>query len=319
MVLIDSGSSHTFISDKLRPMLSGVEPLVNPITVQLAIRQVIPCHYHLPLAKWSMSGCHFSADLKFLLIPSFGQVITCNYQVPSAEWTMPVRSFSVDLTFLLLPLFDLVVGMDRLQRYSPMPVNWSNKWMSIPYQGATRCLQGVHPSVSTGAIVQLWLLLATSQQNRFPDSKMPIINTQVQDIPYQFLDIFEDPVGLPPSRPGDHNIPLLLGAHMFTVCLYQYTPTLKDHDTQAQELLTQLVIVSAYPNSPFTMQLVYGSSDLVRDGCFACNLGGRRSAEESLSISGRLGTSCVRRRGECQHQPFDRAGLAGCGTGAVER
>lgn len=144
---------------------------------------------------------------------------------------MHVRSFSVDLTFLLLPLFDLVVGMDRLQRYSPMLVNWSNKWMSIPYQGATRCLQGVHPSVSTGAIVELWLLSATSQQNRFPDSKMPIINTQVQDIPYQFLDIFEDPVGLPPSRPGDHNIPLLLGAHMFTVCLYQYTPTLKDHDT----------------------------------------------------------------------------------------
>jgi hypothetical protein len=231
MVLIDSGSSHTFISDKLRPMLSGVEPLVNPITVQLAIRQVIPCHYHLPSAKWSMSGCHFSADLKFLPIPSFGQVITCNYQVPSVEWTMHVRSFSVDLTFLLLPLFDLVVGMDRLQRYSPMLVNWSNKWMSIPYQGATRCLQGVHPSVSTGAIVELWLLSATSQQNRFPDSKMPIINTQVQDIHYQFLDIFEDLVGLPPSRPGDHNIPLLLGAHMFTVCLYQYTPTLKDHDT----------------------------------------------------------------------------------------
>ena len=306
MVLVDSGSSHTFISDKLRPMLSGVEPLVNPITVQLAIRQVIPCHYHLPSAKWSMSGCHFSADLKFLPIPSFGQAITCNYQVPSAEWTMHVRSFSVDLTFLLLPLFDLVEGMDRLQRYSPMPVNWSNKWMIIPYQGATRCLQGVHPSVSTGAIVELWLLSATSQQNRFPDSKMPIINTQVQDIPYQFLDIFEDPVGLPPST-------------MFTVCLYQYTPALKDHDTQAQELLTQLVIVSAYPNSPFTMQLVYGPSDLVRDGCFACNLGGRRSAEESLSISGRLGTSGVRRRGECQHQPFDRAGLAGCGTRAVER
>lgn len=51
------------------------------------------------------------------------------------------------------------------------------------------------------------------------------------------------------------------------------------------------------------MQLVYGSSDLVRDGCFACNLGGRRSAEESLSISGRLGTSGVRRRGNVSISP----------------
>jgi hypothetical protein len=79
MVLIDSGSSHIFISDKLRPMLSGVQPLVNPITFQVASRQVIPCHYHLPSPKWSMWGCHFSADPKLLPIPSFGQVITCSY------------------------------------------------------------------------------------------------------------------------------------------------------------------------------------------------------------------------------------------------
>jgi hypothetical protein len=78
----------------------------------------------------------------------------------------------VDLTFLLLPLFDLLVGMDGLQRYSPLRVDCSNKWKIIPYQGATRCLQGVHPFVPTGAMVELWLLSAT------PSRTVPGINTQ---------------------------------------------------------------------------------------------------------------------------------------------
>jgi hypothetical protein len=32
------------------------------------------CH-HLPSAKWTMLGCHFSADRKFLPIPSFDLAI----------------------------------------------------------------------------------------------------------------------------------------------------------------------------------------------------------------------------------------------------
>lgn len=42
MVLIDSASSHSFLSDKLQPMLSSVQPLVHPITVQVASGQIIP-------------------------------------------------------------------------------------------------------------------------------------------------------------------------------------------------------------------------------------------------------------------------------------
>lgn len=109
LVLVDSGSSHTFLSDRLQPLLMGVQPLAKPITVQVANGQAIVGHYHLPLAEWSMAGLHFKADVK------------------------------------LLPLsaFDLVVGMDWLQRYSPMKVDWNNKWLLIPYQGTMVYLLGI--------------------------------------------------------------------------------------------------------------------------------------------------------------------------------
>jgi hypothetical protein len=124
LVLVDSGSSHTFLNDRLQPLLTGVQPLAKPITVQVANGQAIVRHYHLPLANWSMAGLQFKADVK------------------------------------LLPLstFDLVVGMDWLQRYSPMKVDWNNKWLLIPYQGTMVYLQGIQSTFPTSTIIELKLM-----------------------------------------------------------------------------------------------------------------------------------------------------------------
>lgn len=43
IVLLDSGSSHTFISDKYCTMLSGITPLERSMTVRVANGQVISC------------------------------------------------------------------------------------------------------------------------------------------------------------------------------------------------------------------------------------------------------------------------------------
>jgi hypothetical protein len=61
-------------SDMLQSELSGVQPLVTPITVQVASGQMITCCHHLLSAEWTMSGCHFSADHKFLPTSSFDLV-----------------------------------------------------------------------------------------------------------------------------------------------------------------------------------------------------------------------------------------------------
>jgi hypothetical protein len=68
-VLIYSRSSHVFLSNSSRSGLSGVQPLVTLITIQVASGQMITyCHHR------TMSGSHFLADRKFLHIPSFDLV-----------------------------------------------------------------------------------------------------------------------------------------------------------------------------------------------------------------------------------------------------
>jgi hypothetical protein len=51
----------------------------------------------------------------------------------------------------------------------------------------------------------------------------------------QFTEVFDDPIGLPPTRQCDHAIPLLPGANPFAVRPYRYPPTLKDEiETQVK-------------------------------------------------------------------------------------
>jgi hypothetical protein len=183
LILVDSGSSHTFVSDRLRPQLSGVQELPRTISVQVANGQVLPCRYHLPAAEWSMSDCQFVTDMKFLP----------------------------------LTVFDVVLGMNWLQQYSPMKVERANKWAVIPYNGSSAYLQGVQVTLPAGAVTDLLLLSVESQATPAGQS----VDPKVQSVLDQFVEVFEDPVGLPPSRTCDHTVPLVRGAHPFNIKPYR--------------------------------------------------------------------------------------------------
>lgn len=111
LVLVDSGSSHTFISQTLAQMLVGVQQLKSPVQVQVANGNLLQCTAFLPQAQWSVSDYSFALDLK------------------------------------ILPLhhFDMILGMDWLESFSPMKIHWKHKWMAIPYDGTTALLQGMVP------------------------------------------------------------------------------------------------------------------------------------------------------------------------------
>jgi hypothetical protein len=51
-------------------------------------------------------------------------------------------SFKSDLRVLPLSSYDMILGLDWLEVHSPMKVHWKDRWMSIPYDGATILLCG---------------------------------------------------------------------------------------------------------------------------------------------------------------------------------
>lgn len=65
--------------------------------------------------------------------------------------------FISDFLFLPLPSMDLVIAMDWLQHYSPMKIDWYNKWITIPYRDPYVCLQGMLSTLPVGAVIELRL------------------------------------------------------------------------------------------------------------------------------------------------------------------
>jgi len=96
-MLVDSGSSHMFISAKLADNLEGVVPNSCPITVRVANGQQLQCLSHIPQASWKVSDLDFNSDIKVLPLSTY----------------------------------DMIVGLDWLSRFSPMKVHWAQKWMII--------------------------------------------------------------------------------------------------------------------------------------------------------------------------------------------
>jgi hypothetical protein len=216
MVLVDSGSSHTFITDRLVPLLKGIQPLDRCLHVRVAN----------------------------------GQIISCSQQLRQAEWLLSGYKFQTDMIFLPLSSVDLVLGMDWLQKYSPMHVDWCNKWLCIPYNGESVCLSGAASSFPFGALVELRMLSEEHISDAAGDSGNHNLDPRVQSVLDQFSEVFAELVGLPPSRPCDHAIPLIPGANPFTVRPYRYPPALKDEiENQVHHMLSQGVIQKSH--SPF--------------------------------------------------------------------
>jgi hypothetical protein len=76
LILTDSGSSHTFLNDKLRPHLQGVTTISTSLRVQVANGAMVSCHHKLLQAKWQVQNhTFFSRHLLFISSPYQGSTV----------------------------------------------------------------------------------------------------------------------------------------------------------------------------------------------------------------------------------------------------
>ena len=189
-LLVDSGSSSSFLSTQLAAKLSGLCPLQKPISVQVAGGGKLSCDSFLPQALWFIGDLAFHSDLKVLPLTAY----------------------------------DMIIGMDWLEKFSPMTVHWQQKWLRIPYGDQQVVLQGVQSDYPEQVVVQLCLLTPGGDLH----SDVSLLPREVQDLIDQYATIFEKPSQLPPSRACDHEIPLIPGANPVNIRPYRYPPALRD-------------------------------------------------------------------------------------------
>lgn len=227
LMLVDSGSSASFISSHLMGLFLEVHKLVQPVSVKVAD----------------------------------GGVLSCQYEVSQCVWACQGQTFTSNLKVLPLGCYDIILGMDWLEQHSPMEVDWANKWMTFEKKGQRVKLQGVKPVVDqckvismeqleglikTEAVEQLLELAVCAEEKEWSTAE----TQQLKELIQEFAGLFAEAKGLPPKRSCDHAINLLPGVQPFRLRPYRYTPDQKDEiEKQVKEMLENGII--QYSSSPF--------------------------------------------------------------------
>jgi hypothetical protein len=213
LILLDSGSSSSFISKHLVQQLSVPQVQCKTLSVRVAN----------------------------------GDIMSCSTYIPAAVWTMDQYQFQHNLKVLPLTTYDVILGMDWLQLFSPMKVDWKNHWLAIPYHGATVRLQGLSSSGSDSDAELLVQVFGLSSVHHECSNDIP---SDIQQLLSEFPQLTKPPTELPPQRHCDHAIPLIEGAQPINVRPYHYPPALKDEiEAQVDAMLQQGIIQPS--TSPF--------------------------------------------------------------------
>jgi hypothetical protein len=206
LVLLDSGSSHSFLSTQVADHVTGLSMLPKALSVRVANGSLLSCTQELLGAAWSLSGYEFKSNLRVL----------------------PLQTY------------DLIIGMDWLEMFSPMLVHWADKWLVIPYEKTCLKLYGLQSSKGQCSVIEL------CQLQDLPEKDQSIIaglSVELQSLVQKFQSVFALPTGLPPQRDCDHHIQLLPGAHPFHIRPYRYAPALKTEiEQQVEEMLSSGII-----------------------------------------------------------------------------
>jgi hypothetical protein len=182
-ILIDSGSSYTFLSDSWATKLSGLSLLTCSMGVQVAN----------------------------------GARLCCSQYIADGVWQMGCYKFSGAIRLLPLTHYDMIIGRDWLEAHSPMQVHWKHKWMSIPYHGSHALLQGVIKDAPPELLVHLSALRVEDDS----EPKQPLLEA-LAGLLKEFEVVFAAPTELPPQRDCDHVIPLVPRAKPVYIRPYRY-------------------------------------------------------------------------------------------------
>lgn len=79
-------------------------------------------------------------------------------------WLIDDYSFTSNLKILPLTHFDVILGMDWLEKHSPMQIHWKSKWLQFQYHGSQITLQGLSPLHSDKLLLQV-CYVTTEQQS----------------------------------------------------------------------------------------------------------------------------------------------------------
>ncbi|KAL4318963.1 hypothetical protein GQ457_18G015170 [Hibiscus cannabinus] len=181
VVLIDSGSTHNFISNKMATMLQLPVIPTKSFNVKVANGEPLQCHGRFENVPIHLQGIPFV------------------------------------LTLYALPLsgLDLVLGVHWLEQLGTVVCNWKQLTMEFQWNNETHKLQGLHTTTIQPATMKVITkearhggsMFAIALQSTIDLNASPV-HPEMRNLLDQFEDIFHEPSQLPPRRDIAHHINL---------------------------------------------------------------------------------------------------------------
>lgn len=188
-MLIDTGSTHNFISHSLVKQLGLPTKMGGQMKVQLAD----------------------------------GTTTQYGTKVIGLQWEMGGTSFNSDFNTISIGGYDAILGVQWLKEVSPVGFDFSKQEISIHSKGTKIRLKQMQTGNPDFQVVldkkyiknqkeQAYFLVQLAAVEALPEHSDPL-PSPVQTIINSYEDIFQTPKSLPPTRKEDHLIPIMEGSH----------------------------------------------------------------------------------------------------------
>lgn len=182
LILVDSGSTHNFVTENI------VEDLKLPI-------QFVPS---------------FGVQI------GNGDVIRCNRICCNVEVQLPGLIIKQNYFPFSIGGADLVLGIQWLASLNTVQANWNEMFLMFKLNGRKHKLQGVPHRTQSEATFQ-YLAKETDRSGT-----NPVNHPETQALLHEFESVFQPPNSLPPFRSHTHSIPLLPNSKPPNIRPYRY-------------------------------------------------------------------------------------------------
>jgi hypothetical protein len=212
LILIDSGSSHSFVISSFVNRLNLPITALSPLTVKVAN----------------------------------GDTLISDAVVKHMQWWTAGHTFTHDMRVLDLSAYDAILGFDWLKSHSPMLCDWNAKSLTFQDMGVVVTLKGVSkPQLHLQELPaeqflkwskgnDIWSVAILNTLSSFPLTDVP---QPVARLLQDYQDIFGESLELPPQREYDPAISLFPDSRPVNSRPYRYSPLHKDEiERQVKEL-----------------------------------------------------------------------------------
>lgn len=191
--MVDSGSTHNFVDEQVARAVGCITVDIKPIRVTVANGCTLQCKLVCGNFKWSMQGQNFSADMWVLPLIGYDVIL-------GVHWLKTLGEFRWDLNKYTLKFHkgdQEVVLRGILQE----DLRW------VDERQLSKALHKLEQIDS----MQLCSLQGAEEVQVAKTGDLTV-TTAISNLLSEFQDVFGEPVGLPPSRTHDHQIPFQEGA-----------------------------------------------------------------------------------------------------------